>query len=245
MTNLLISEIYGPVWQGEGRSRGQLAAFVRLGGCNLSCTWCDTPYTWAFDARHAAMHADKKQYDPKKELRRISIKDFVGQVDYATHGRKDTQIIFSGGEPLLQGNILDDYIEALQERGYWDFHGETAGTIIPQDYQVSRVNWTVSPKLETSGNSFRKRNVAGALSWFATHYSDFKFVVTSEVDFEEVSAYVVQYNLNPNRVWIMPEGRTAEEHLNRAKDLAPSVLKRGWNLTLRDHVLLYDDKRGV
>jgi 7-carboxy-7-deazaguanine synthase len=43
---LLVSEISGPTLQGEVPSAWQAAAFVRLGGCNLSCRWCDTAYTW-------------------------------------------------------------------------------------------------------------------------------------------------------------------------------------------------------
>ena len=43
---LAVSEIFGPTHQGEGPSTGRLCGFVRLARCNLSCLWCDTPYTW-------------------------------------------------------------------------------------------------------------------------------------------------------------------------------------------------------
>ena len=46
MTTLPLSEVFGPTFQGEGPHAGRRCAFVRLGGCNLSCEWCDTPYTW-------------------------------------------------------------------------------------------------------------------------------------------------------------------------------------------------------
>lgn len=42
--DLLVSEVFGPTVQGEGKHCGRIAAFVRLGGCNLHCRWCDTPY---------------------------------------------------------------------------------------------------------------------------------------------------------------------------------------------------------
>ncbi len=61
---LLVAEVFGPTFQGEGFSLGCRAAFVRLGRCNLDCgqgagaTWaCDTPYTW-----------DWARYDPAVEL---------------------------------------------------------------------------------------------------------------------------------------------------------------------------------
>ena len=39
---LVVSEIFGPTWQGEGPSLGRRCGFVRLGRCNLACTFCDT-----------------------------------------------------------------------------------------------------------------------------------------------------------------------------------------------------------
>ena len=46
---LLVAERFGverPTFQGEGPSSGVPALFIRLSRCNLTCTWCDTPYTW-------------------------------------------------------------------------------------------------------------------------------------------------------------------------------------------------------
>src|SRR4029450_7825218 len=55
---LVVSEVFGPTFQGEGPSVGRRAGFVRLGRCNLDCSWCDTPYTW-----------DWERHDPAVELR--------------------------------------------------------------------------------------------------------------------------------------------------------------------------------
>ena len=43
--DLVISEVFGPTFQGEGPTLGRRAAFVRLGRCNLDCTWCFAPET--------------------------------------------------------------------------------------------------------------------------------------------------------------------------------------------------------
>ena len=61
---LVVSEVFGPTFQGEGPSSGQRAMFVRLGRCNLDCAFCDTAYTW-----------DWTRYDPDAELRRRSVDD--------------------------------------------------------------------------------------------------------------------------------------------------------------------------
>jgi len=56
-----INEIFGPTFQGEGQTIGKLSEFVRVSGCNLTCSWCDTPYTWDWKGLNGVV------YDPKKE----------------------------------------------------------------------------------------------------------------------------------------------------------------------------------
>ena len=60
--DLLVAELFGPTFQGEGPSAGQQALFVRLSRCNLSCRWCDTSYTW-----------DWSRFDPHAEARRLPV----------------------------------------------------------------------------------------------------------------------------------------------------------------------------
>ena len=60
--SLAVSEIFGPTLQGEGPSSGRRAMFLRLAGCNLSCSWCDTAYTW-----------DWSRYDKKAEVTMMQV----------------------------------------------------------------------------------------------------------------------------------------------------------------------------
>lgn len=69
MDTLPVAEVFGPTFQGEGPYAGRIASFVRLGGCNLSCSWCDTPYTW-----------DGVRFDLRNELTSLTAEAVVAQV---------------------------------------------------------------------------------------------------------------------------------------------------------------------
>jgi len=225
---LVIAEVFGPTFQGEGPSIGRRAGFVRLGRCNLDCAWCDTPYTWDWD-----------RYDPAEELHGQSVASVLDQlVDMAPE-----IVVVTGGEPLLQQRRLIRLLEGCAARG-WPVEIETNGTIAPDDRLVSLVaQWNVSAKLANSGVPLDKRIRPDALAALrATNRAAFKFVVTQPSDLDEIAALVDAHGLAP--VWIMPEGTDATTLLDRARVLSDPVLARGWNLTPRLHVLLWGDQRG-
>jgi 7-cyano-7-deazaguanosine (preQ0) biosynthesis protein QueE len=223
---LVVSEVFGPTWQGEGPSMGRTAAFVRLGRCNLACTWCDTPYTW-----------DWSRHDPTVELSECSVEAVLAQVD--AFGPV-AMLVVTGGEPLLQQSRLPALLQGAHDRGL-RVEVETAGTIAPSDELVALVDgFNVSPKLANSGNAAERRHKPDVLRTFeATGKAAFKFVVRDVAELDEVAAFGV------GPVWIMPEGTDAETLTARMQELAPAVLARGWNLSPRLHVHLWGDRRGV
>jgi 7-carboxy-7-deazaguanine synthase len=227
-TTLVVSEVFGPTLQGEGPSAGQLAAFVRLGRCNLACRWCDTPYTWDWD-----------RHDPAEELHTMAVADVMARLDAMGAGL----LVVTGGEPLLQQRHLPPLLEAARDRG-WRVEVETSGTIAATlgDGLVDRYN--VSPKLASSGMEPERRYRPDVLRAFrAGGRAVFKFVVEHPADLDEVAAMAEECDLRP--VWIMPEGTDAATVLARMQELAPHVLERRWNLTPRLHVLLWGDRRGT
>lgn len=225
---LVVAEVFGPTFQGEGPSVGRRAGFVRLGRCNLDCAWCDTPYTWDWDG-----------YDPAKELRREAVATIVEQLD----AMAPQIVVVTGGEPLLQQRRLVPLLEGCAARG-WPVEVETNGTVAPDDRLVALVRqWNVSPKLANSSVPFDRRIRPEALAALrATGAAVFKFVVTQSADLDEVTDLVEAHELDP--VWIMPEGTDPTMLLEQARQLAGPVLERGWNLTTRLHVLLWSDDRG-
>ena len=231
---LVVSEIFGPTFQGEGASIGRVCSFLRLGGCNLHCSWCDTPYTWDWTGRNG------RKFDPRVELRRISIDDAFNDLE----SRGTDMIVISGGEPLLQQLALEPLVRKARLAGWW-IELETAGTIAPTPEIASGVSrFNVSPKLANSDNSLAARCRPEAVtSLQATGKASWKFVVRETDELDEVQDLVDRFHLNP--VYVMPEGVSASEIEKRSQDLAQSVLDRGWNLTTRLHVLVYGNRRGV
>ena len=226
--SLVVSECYGPTWQGEGPSLGRLTAILRLGRCNLACEFCDTQFTWNWET-----------YDPAQELHDLTVDDVVARLDRIDAG----MVVVTGGEPLLQQRQLSPVLAELKRSGR-RVEIETAGTIAPALPEGLVDQWNVSPKLANSGNPLERRYKPDVLQAFeATGRAVFKFVACEPSDLEEVAAIVEECGLT--NIWIMPEGTDARTLLQRSAELADDVLKRGWNLSTRLHILLWGDRRGV
>jgi 7-cyano-7-deazaguanosine (preQ0) biosynthesis protein QueE len=226
---LVVSEVFGPTFQGEGPSAGRRAGFVRVGRCPLSCAWCDTAYTWDWD-----------RFDPAVELSHRVVDDVLAEVD----AMEVDLVVITGGEPLAQRSGLAALARGLRARGT-RVEVETSGVIAPSPEVVELVDqWNVSPKLANSGMTVERRIVPDALAAFvATGRAIFKFVVVEPADLDEIAALADAHGLRP--VWVMPEGTDAATITDRLRALAEPVLARGWHLTPRLHVLVWGDRRGV
>jgi len=107
---MLISEIFRSI-QGEGKNQGRPCTFIRLAGCNLRCSWCDTPKSWEGGLDCSCTEVLE------------SVRSYEGS--YAC---------ITGGEPLLQGDDVRMLGYALQEMGYM-IDIETNGTIDFRPFQ--------------------------------------------------------------------------------------------------------------
>lgn len=90
--------------QGEGYHQGKAAYFVRLGGCDVGCVWCDVKESWDFDAH------------PKLSVAEITKKIQTSKAPIA---------VITGGEPLL--HHLDALTSAIKKKGIAT-HIETSGS---------------------------------------------------------------------------------------------------------------------
>jgi len=234
---LIISEVFGPTLQGEGKSIGKPAMFVRLGLCNLDCSWCDTPFTWDWTGKNGI------KYDKKKELSHHSVASVIEQLDTYRHCRR---LVISGGEPLVQSKGVSSLAIAYTATG-GVVEVETNGTMKPPAEIADIVQWNVSPKLESSGVDLSKRRSIEALQAFArTADHSFKFVISDlDSDITEVVGLCKQAGIDYDNVYLMPEGRTAGEVNSKLQALFEVASQLGMNVTTRLHVLAFGDRRGV
>lgn len=234
---LYVSEVFGPTVQGEGPNTGRRAYFVRLGGCNLTCRGCDTPYTW-----------DASRYRLRDEIRPWR----ASSVAAAVAGAR--LVVITGGEPLIhqQRPGLPHLVRHLVERGA-DVQFETNGTIVPREDMClwPGVSFVVSPKLSLpmATDPSRRRLVPAALARFSEYArlgrADFKIVLSTPSDLVLVEALVDAYRVPRDRVWIMPEGADADTSLRRGRELADAAIRRGFNVSPRLHLLLWPtEERG-
>src|ERR1700727_364811 len=134
-------EVFRPVFQGEGIAAGRFCMFVRFAECNQHCTWCDTPQTWSYTRSKAAQHNQGRVYDKRLEVNEMSVDEILA--DLRAMREDPCIVVISGGEPLLQSAGLEELVAALWSAGYV-VHIETAGTIMPTDWQRKYVDvWNV------------------------------------------------------------------------------------------------------
>lgn len=231
-----LSECFGPTLQGEGPSAGRPAMFVRLGLCNLDCRWCDTPYTWDWSGKNGT------KYIKSQELERTTCATVLDRVVRPGWPKR---VVVSGGEPLVQGKAVASLVRLLTARDY-AVEVETNGTLSPQDDILDLVQWNVSPKLAGSGVDADARYNPDAINVLVSaRTSSFKFVITVYDDINEVLRLVKAHNIPHDRVYLMPEGRTAPEINGKLTTLFEVAADLGMNVSTRLHVLAYGDRRGI
>ena len=217
--------------QGEGVNVGKPAVFLRLSLCNLSCTWCDTKYTW-----------DWKRYDPKEQIMEMSPEEIEREI----LGYNCRYMVVTGGEPMIQNRQLIPLLKRLKNKGFC-IEIETNGTTVPAPELVNLIDhWSVSPKLGNSGNPPSSREVAEGYVFFARLSSSyFKYVIENEDDLAEVQSMVHKYDLAHERIILMPEARDRETLLERSGWLVEHCKSYGYLFSTRLQVLLWGNRRGV
>jgi 7-carboxy-7-deazaguanine synthase len=163
---LKINEIYLSV-QGESTWAGLPCIFVRLTGCSLRCSWCDTAYAF-YDGSDQAM---------EKVLDQV-----------ASYGVKLVEI--TGGEPLEQEGVYP-LMEALLAKGYQVLL-ETSGAV-PLDKVPKAVVKIVDVKCPGSGEEVR--NQWDNFGKMVPHQDELKFVIKDREDYDYAKKVIEKYSL--------------------------------------------------
>lgn len=207
---------------------GMPSVFVRTSGCNLRCTWCDTPYT---------------SWHPEGEER--SIESIAEEVERygASH------VVVTGGEPMIAPEI-----EALTHLLKQHVTIETAGTV---DAHVRCDLMSISPKLANStpharddgrwaAQHDRLRYQPEILRRLIQLYPyQLKFVIADRNDMTEVHAIVEAVGASKSRVLLMPEGVDAAVLAERGRWLADICKREGYRFSARLHIELWGNRRGT
>ena len=237
--SILISEIFGPTIQGEGALIGRPTVFVRTGGCDFRCSFCDTLY--AVLPQHKADWTKMEAPTILAEIERLS-------------GGAPITVTLSGGNPALQP--LRELLEIGHARGH-SFALETQGSRAPDwlgelDYLVLSPK-PPSSKMEFSPDDLARCLAVAALGARATQVS-IKVVVFDEADFQFArSVYklhpAVPFYLSVGNDSVMAGREADNAALTRQLEwLLERCAQEKWfdvTLTPQLHVLLWGNKRGV
>ena len=166
---LKINEIYASI-QGESSHTGLPCVFIRLTGCNLRCSWCDTAYAF---------------YDGKN----LTVEETLQKVE--TFGLPLVEI--TGGEPLLQEDVYP-LMEALLKKGYRVML-ETSGAL-PIDKVPEKVIKILDIKCPGSGEE--KKNHLENLKFLSPH-DEVKFVLLDRADYEWSRNMLRKYDMVPSK----------------------------------------------
>jgi 7-carboxy-7-deazaguanine synthase len=227
---LKISEIFYSI-QGEGTLAGVPSVFVRTSGCNLRCTWCDTPYTsWQPEGEDLSME----------------------QIVEAVRQHPAHHVVITGGEPMIAPQIVE-LTKQMRALGH-HITIETAGTIY---HPVMCDLMSISPKLKNStpherdggrwaAQHDRLRIQPEVLKKLMAHCEyQLKFVVSAPDDLPEIRELAETLHAGPGRVLLMPEGIDSETLRQRGQWLVEVCKTEGFRFSPRLHVELWGARRGV
>jgi 7-carboxy-7-deazaguanine synthase len=215
---MVINEIFYSL-QGEGFLAGVPSVFIRIAGCPLRCTWCDTKYA----------------LDPGagEDLDIEEIIERIGKCDC-------NHVVITGGEPMVNPQ-LGELSAALRETGK-HITIETSGIVFANGLACDLMS--ISPKTSNSGT--KKGIKAGVLKKLVSRYPyQLKFVIDSAGDLPEIQRIIRKLGgIDKTRIILMPQARNRKELIAKSPMVAEMCKQTGFSFCNRLQILLYNNKRG-
>ena len=238
-THIRVSEIFGPTIQGEGALIGVPTVFVRTGGCDYRCSWCDSLH--AVDGAYRATWASMTPEAVMDEVARLS-------------GGRPLLVSLSGGNPAIQP------LGALIDMGHASGHGfalETQGSVA-QPWFADLDMLVLSPKPPSSGMEVDWAAFDACIAAAGGADTVMKIVIFDETDYAWARDVAARYPqlplfLQPGNHTPPPPGDDAavvdQSGLDaRMRWLVDRVTADGWfqaRVLPQLHVALWGNKRGV
>jgi len=229
-----VCECFGITIQGEGALIGKPTVFVRTGGCDYRCSWCDSLYAVLPEHR--------------EEWTKQSPEEIFAKVQELSP--EPIMVTLSGGNPAMQP--LGPLIDLGHEHGY-TFCIETQGTIF-QPWFANLDYLTISPKPPSSGmdTNWKKLERCCEAAKGKSCTVVLKVVIFDDLDYgyaHEVATRFPEYPLylqtgNEN----VGAGFSLEQVLGKTRWLVEKVAAEHWNSVTvlpQFHTLLWSNTRGV
>ncbi|WP_019029109.1 7-carboxy-7-deazaguanine synthase QueE [Colwellia piezophila] len=215
--NYKINELFETI-QGEGSFTGQPSIFIRLQGCPVGCSWCDTKHTWDIElddqVSPETMLAKKVE---TSQWSSFTVEDIFALVQEKNFKAK--HIVITGGEPCMVD--LTPLCQLFEQQGY-STQIETSGTF---EIITTEKCWvTVSPKINMRGGY---KILASAMS----RANEIKHPVATEQHVEDLKALLAQHQVADTAIYLQPISQK-----KRATDLAiATCIENNWRLSIQVH----------
>ena len=236
---LRIAEIFGPTIQGEGAVIGAPTVFVRAGGCDYRCSWCDS------------LHAVDNEY--RHTWDKMSIEEVWERIERLS-GAAPLTVSLSGGNPAIQD--FGPLIALGKSKGY-QFALETQGSV-PRGWFSELAPLILSPKPPSSGETVDWGKFDACVQAAGSAETVLKIVIFDEADYtwaKEVAGRYAQlplYIQPGNHTPPPPDAEDAEIDMDGIMDryewLIDKTLADRWfapKILPQLHVLIWGNKRGV
>ncbi|MCT4555124.1 MAG: 7-carboxy-7-deazaguanine synthase QueE [Pelagimonas sp.] len=233
---LSISEIFGPTIQGEGALIGEPTVFVRAGGCDYRCLWCDSLH--AVDSAH------------RHDWAKMTSADIFAQIQQLS-GKRPLTVSISGGNPAIQD--FGPLIELGHKHGY-RFALETQGSVA-KPWFAALDTLVLSPKPPSSGQDTDWSKFDACLEQArGCGQIALKIVVFDDTDYRWAKETAQHYPdlplyLQPGNPEVDPEMPVdLQQATDRLLWLIEKVTGDGWftpRVLPQLHVLVWGNKRGV